>query len=323
MRYLTSLLLAALLTACSAPPPGAELGGDHVLVGRIWDVAAGTFVERDKLLSKIVRAEFILLGEKHDNPDHHRLQAEIVAALGEAGRRPAVAFEMLNINQAARLKSFLSRNPSDARFLGDAVGWEKSGWPNWPMYAPIADAALKAKLPIHAANFSRKTARRIGREGLSALDPAVVRRTNLKEPLPEAISERLSELIFQSHCRMMPKKHLKPVVLIQRARDAVMADALATAAQSADGAVLITGNGHARNDWAVPYYLNTLAPGTSVTSVAFVEVRDELRRSPQYAEGFGVAALPFDFVWFTHRLEDTDPCEKFKAQLQRFKKRKN
>jgi len=315
--------VAVLLSACAAPLPKAELGNDHVLVERIWDVAAGGFIERDKLIGKIAKAKFILLGEKHDNPNHHRLQADIVAALADADRRPAVAFEMLNGDQAAGLKAFLARNPSDGKYLGDAVGWDGSGWPEWPMYAPIADAALKAKLPLHTANFSRKTTRRIAKEGLSVLDQDLVERTNLEEALPKHLSVALGELIFQSHCRMMPRKHLKPVVQIQRARDAVMADALVNAAKSADGAVLIAGNGHARNDWGVPYYLKVLAPDATVATVAFVEVHEDLRQSPRYAEGLGVDALPYDFVWFTHRLEDADPCEKFKAQLQRFKKKKS
>ncbi len=321
MKHLTSLMLAVLLSACAAPLPKAELGSDHVLVERIWDVAAGGFIERDKLIGNIAKANFILLGEKHDNPNHHRLQAEIVAALADAGRRPAVAFEMLNGEQAAGLKAFLARNPSDAKHLGDAVGWDKSGWPEWPMYAPIADAALAAKLPIRTANFSRSITRRIAKEGLSVLDRDLVERTELEAALPKYLSEGLNELIFQSHCRMMPRKHLKPVVQIQRARDAVMADALVNAAKTADGAVLIAGNGHARNDWAVPYYLKVLAPDSKVASVAFVEVHEDLRQSPSYAEGLGVDTLPFDFVWFTHRLDDADPCEKFKAQLQRFKKK--
>ncbi|MGZ9157183.1 MAG: ChaN family lipoprotein [Candidatus Binatia bacterium] len=36
-------------------------------------------------MMRLARAEFVLLGEKHDNPDHHWLQAEVLRGLIAAG----------------------------------------------------------------------------------------------------------------------------------------------------------------------------------------------------------------------------------------------
>jgi hypothetical protein len=30
--------------------------------------------------------------------------------------------------------------------------------------------------------------------------------------------------------------------------------------------------------------------------------------------------LPFDYVWFTPRVDDEDPCEKFKSRFDQLKK---
>jgi hypothetical protein len=38
-----------------------------------------------------------------------------------------------------------------------------------------------------------------------------------------------------------------------------------------------------------------------------------------YAARFD-GTLPFDYVWFTPRADDTDPCEKFKKSLENLKK---
>ena len=38
---------------------------------------------------RLARAEFVLLGEKHDNPDHHRLQAEVLRGLTDRCPPPA------------------------------------------------------------------------------------------------------------------------------------------------------------------------------------------------------------------------------------------
>src|SRR5881628_2241103 len=58
----------------------------HPLVGRIWDVKAGAFLSEETLLSRLAGSRFVILGERHDNPDHHALQAKLVRALIDAGR---------------------------------------------------------------------------------------------------------------------------------------------------------------------------------------------------------------------------------------------
>src|SRR5687768_4939373 len=95
-RDLIWFVVMTSLTACSANSWQSHYGRNHPLTGRIWDVASGEFIDRPTLIMRLARAEFVLLGEKHDNPDHHRLQAEVVRGLIAAGRRPAVGFEMFS-----------------------------------------------------------------------------------------------------------------------------------------------------------------------------------------------------------------------------------
>ena len=109
---------------------------------------------------------------------------------------------------------------------------------------------------------------------------------------------------------------------MQRVRDAIMADNWASASLQADGGVLIAGAGHARNDRGVPTVMTRLRPDARTVSIAFLEVRDDWTMPEDYAAIFGVDALPFDFAWFTPRLEDVDPCEKFSADLKRLQKPK-
>jgi hypothetical protein len=98
------------------------------------------------------------------------------------------------------------------------------------------------------------------------------------------------------------------MVDVQRARDARMAESLLAAA------------GHVRNDYGIPVYLKAKAPEKPVISIAFVEV-DQQKTEPQsYALPYPDGRLPFDYVWFTPRVDDEDPCEKFKSQLDRLKK---
>jgi uncharacterized iron-regulated protein len=319
MRWLLATAML-LLAGCQNSVPRAELDISHPLTGRIWSVADKQFVNYGDLINRASSSDFVLLGEKHDNPDHHLHQAAILRSLVDAGHRPTVAFEMLTWDQQAAVDAFIKSQPMDASGMGSAVGWQKSGWPSWSMYLPIADYALAGGLPIVAANFPRSFSRKLARQGFDALPADLLARSKLDVPLSKAQSKQLEEDIFQSHCQMMPRKHLGPVVKVQQARDAVLADALVQANLNNAGAVLIAGSGHVRTDRAVPRYLKLGRPDAKVLALAFQEVQTSATSPKDYTGPYG-GNFPFDFVWFTARIEDIDPCEKFKAQLQKMKKK--
>lgn len=304
----------------AAHPAGGwtvESQRDHPLAGRIWDVREGRFLERTEAVARMAAARVVILGEKHDNPDHHTLQAEVLASLVELGRRPAVAFEQFDGDQAAALQAFLADAVEDAAGLGAAVGWEHTGWPPWSVYQPIADIAVRHSLPILAANLPARVARAISRSGLSAVSQEVAD-LGLEAELPEEVDAAMRREIMDSHCGMAVDAMMAPMVLVQRARDARMAQATAQGAAMGDGAVLIAGFGHARNDRAVP----ALLPATAdpVVSLAFLEVVAGRDDPPLYA-GEQDGTLPFDLVWFTPRLDDEDPCEKFRDRLEKIRRR--
>jgi uncharacterized iron-regulated protein len=191
VRMLAALLLLAAATARAAEPPPPGSGHDHPLTGRIWDVAGARYVTMEALVERLVPARFVLLGERHDNPDHHAFQAWIVRNLIAAGRRPALAFEMLDAEQSPALAEHLARAPRDAAGVGDAVGWSTTGWPPWKDYAPIAEAALAAGLPVAAANLPAGVARAVARGNLGALDPELVRAHGLDRPAAPAMQAAL------------------------------------------------------------------------------------------------------------------------------------
>ena len=316
------LLLLALLTfaGCGTMSPitswQSAVGRDHPLSGRIWDVRRSRFVAESAMLRDLAGARFVLLGEKHDNPDHHALQARITRALVGGGRRPVVAFEMLLPSQAEALARHRATKPHDSAGLGKAVAWDQSGWPDWTWYEPIARVALEAGLPIVPANLETDRARALRREGVSALDPAFVRRHAFDAPLAEDVRTAMTDEIRDAHCGHAPPAMLPGMIAVQRARDAAMADAVA---QGADGGILISGAGHVRNDRAAPFYLRRLEPTARTASVAFLEVESGRLTPERYADRLG-GTLPFDYIWFTPAVDAEDPCEKFRKALERMRR---
>ncbi len=313
------LAVLIMLGACAAPSPWqAEHYRDHPLVGRIWISAEARFIERAELIAALAPAAFILLGETHDNPDHHLLQGEIVTALAATGRRPLLAFEMLDMTQGEALGKHLAQSPNDAAGIGEAVGWGESGWPDWAIYQPVAEAGLRAGLELRAVSMRRSEARALAQSGIKGAAAERIEGLQLDRPLPEAEEEKLRSEIDAAHCGYAVEEMIDAMAFAQFARDAHMARELSSA--GADGAILIAGNGHVRNDRAVPFHLARFAPGRSVASLAFLEVLEGEEEAPAYAASFDGELLPFDYVWFTPRVDIRDACERFEEQLKKMRK---
>ena len=131
--------------------------------------------------------------------------------------------------------------------------------------------------------------------------------------MPTATESALLEELRESHCGHLPEAMLAPMALAQHARDAHMARALLDAPTAA-GAVLIAGAGHVRRDRGVPYYVRLNAPDAELVSVAFLEVRSGAVQPTAYLPESAGPLPVYDYVWFTPRLSDEDPCAAFQKK---------
>lgn len=294
------------------PPSGVDawvstLHREHPLVGRFWDVGAGSFREQAQVEAALSQADFVLLGETHDNPDHHLLEARLLRALLSRGRRPAVAFEMLDTQQQGAVDAALAGPSPSADTVADAVGWAHSGWPAFSLYRPVFATTIAAGLPIVAANLARPRAREVAARGITALAPRVREIVERAGPPSDEEARSLREEMSEAHCGELPDSMLDPLVLMQRARDAQLAERVLAAAE-ARGTVLVAGAGHVRADRGVPAYLAREAPARRALAVALLEVSPEKRAPLDYTSEFGPGPLPFHYVVFTPATERADPC---------------
>src|SRR5512138_2205182 len=89
----------------------STLHKNHPLVGKIWEGRAGRFVDEQALQDALGAADLALLGETHDNPDHHLLQARLIRAIVGSGKRPALALEMLTSELQPDVDAAQTRTP--------------------------------------------------------------------------------------------------------------------------------------------------------------------------------------------------------------------
>ncbi|NNJ77457.1 MAG: ChaN family lipoprotein [Anderseniella sp.] len=279
---------------------------DHELVGKIYANPDRQQPTLDEVKQRAAAARFVLLGEIHTNPDHHRLQAEILQHMIDQGRRPAIVIEMITRAQQPVLDYFVANPTDNADDIAARLEWGKSGWPDFAMYKPIFQIALKHRLALRAGNLEKSTIRRLGGRVGSKLTDDERAQLGLNTPLAAETNKSLLKEIAESHCNMMPETVLPRMADIQRARDHVMASALMDPANK-DGAVLIAGAGHTRLDWGVGFLIGDNEPDR-VLSLAFREVFE--------------GATEADFNKSTHHVAIVTPRSEIKDHCAVFRKTK-
>jgi len=240
-------------------------------------------------LARLPKSDVVILGEVHDNPGHHRNQADAVAAVAPR----ALVFEMLTPAQAARIPKDVGNRAA----VETALGWADSGWPDFGMYHPIFLAAPGAR--VFGGDLPPGEVSQSVKDGAAAVFGAQAARYGLTASLaPDDQAAREAEM-QDAHCGALPVEVLPGMVQAQRLRDAALARAVVQAFEETGGpVVVITGNGHARRDQGVSAVLAQAMPDLSVLSIGQIE-------------GSAGAAPPYDRWIVTPILPRDDPCEAF------------
>lgn len=305
---------------------------DHPLVGKIYAPRAKKFVTPKAYLQSLTWPRFVLLGEVHDNPDHHILQGLAIRHLGEG--RPSVVFEQFQTHlqplidafqtgqdQAGQAKAGKATTEDPATRLFLVTNWSKSGWPDQDIFRPLIDGVLARQGRIIAGNPPRARVRETAKSGLDALSGDAQRQLRLDTPLSADLHDELLVELEASHCGLMPKSAFGKMAIAQRFRDGHMARAMVDAAAVGAGPVgLVAGNGHVRLDRGVPWYIERMLPNAQerpLVSVAHIEVIEGKTEPEDYVS----AATPYSLIIFTPRASRKDPCVEMRKRFGGHKKK--
>ncbi len=250
-------------------------------------------------VAAVASADYIAIGERHDNPDHHRLQAELVAALSPSG----LAFEMVprDLEDAANA---VREGGGTRAELGEALKWARSNWPDWSQYAPIFEAAPKAY--IAGGGLSKAALGAVYSKGASGIGDRLAQRYQLAKPLPGTLRAEMLDLQFAAHCELVEREKLGAMIEVQRAWDAAYAEAWWRAGEEGGGrSVLICGNEHARLDRGAPASLARAFPQAKFASIGMLE-GDEADAEGAFTITLSAAAP-----------ERGDPCEQMRAAIKK------
>ncbi|MBO3276662.1 ChaN family lipoprotein [Pseudomonas schmalbachii] len=287
---LASVLFLAACQVPSVAPPLPEWqspeGRDSADLGVIRDLRTGERLSPAQLLDRLSGAPRVLVGEQHDNPDHHALELWLAQGLAERRPQGSVLMEMINPDQQQRVlraqaATAAGEPPAD---LKEELAWQK-GW-DWSLYGPLVGWLVQQPAPLLSANLDRAEIMKIykSRPKLSG-----------KASTGAEVRKALQDDIRESHCGLLPKKQIPAMLAVQQQRDRRMAEQLKKAPQPA---LLFAGGFHVRRDLSVPLHLQDLEAGQGDQVVMLAEV------------GKPVSAQQADYVWYTPALPPQDHCAK-------------
>jgi len=275
------LIAVLLLSACQhvTPPP---------VSGEILDLRTGAAMTPQDLLTRLGKPARVIIGEQHDNADHHAVQLWLLQNLGEKRSQGSLLLEMLTPDQQARVDGVRRalKPPAD---LAVELAW-RDGW-DWNLYGPIVRFALSQPYPLQTAN----------------LDDTEIRGFYRKPPILKgerssvaSVRNELARQISDSHCGLLPQSQMPAMVAVQQQRDRRMAVRLLAAPAPA---LLLAGAFHARKDIGVPLHMLDLGAPEAPTVLMLAEQGSEV--TPGMA----------DYVWFTPATPKPDYCAEMRKQF--------
>ena len=278
---------------------------EHELVGKIWSSERQEFLSVEEFTSSIEDSRYLILGEKHDNPDHHSLQLSIINHLIRRDLLSLVAFEMMDTSFQKLLDEIHLIDIDSQDSLKEYLQWDEEGW-EWSFYGPIIYSAYSSKVALTASNLTESEM--IELYGLQEVPLEL-------DIFDELTRERLIQDIDDSHCGLLPESQFPAMARVQQGRDYSMAQSLVTG-DSEQIKVLVAGNYHARKDLGVPKYLianDSELRDSTIVSVSFTEVVPGETDPANYLQTLNAIA-PYDFLWFTPVISEQDYCSSLRQQ---------
>ena len=300
LSFLFGIMLSA-SNVCAAATESAQTDNRCVAPATWLRMEDKRVLSNGEILKFLGRQQAVLLGEHHDNPDHHRWQLQVIAGLYALRQDLALGFEMFPREVQPILDKWSAGELSEAEFL------KQSNWyGNWSFdpdfYLPIFQFARINHIPMIALNVNRSLFNEVQEKGWAAIPHE--QRQGITDPAPatRGYLEMLASSFVQHHPGPRGHDEKKPdefsteekqafqrFVEGQQLWDRAMAQAIAGAAQREKAPLIvgIMGSGHLVNGFGVPLQLSALGVKKNVALIPW----DEQLSCEDLVPGFAYAVF--------------------------------
>ncbi len=184
-----------------AEPGAGEEAVDKLCVPEAqWKTPKGVSLSNKDVLHALSKTKVVLLGEDHDNPEHHRWQLQTIIGLYALEPDMALGFESFPRSTQQYLDQFVAGALSEKRFL-ELVNWDKIWRFNKDFYMPMFHFARMNKIPMYALNVDRSLVSLVSKKGWANIPEK--ERDGITDPA-EASLEYL-EMLAGVYAQHMPK----------------------------------------------------------------------------------------------------------------------
>ena len=246
---------------CNSAPAIAQTARDDIcLVPGQWATqvdAEFRTVTSAEVLAQARDAQFVLLGEAHDNADHHLWQLQSLGMLLSARDKLVIGMEMFPRRVQPVLDRWIAGELTESALL-QQTEWARVWRFNPDLYLPILRFARLNRIPVVALNVERSLISDIGARGLQAIPRE--RREGVTDPAPASSDYRNTlRSSFHQHSKSGDSE-FEHFVDAQLFWDQAFAQALADAAAANPEALIagIIGTGHLRHGHGVPHQLRAM-----------------------------------------------------------------
>jgi uncharacterized iron-regulated protein len=176
-----ALAFASVLTAQEVPHDvldTAYVAGDYQVF-----TGAGNTASIDDIVTAMGRTQVVFVGETHDDPTGHMLEALLLRRAFETygAERPVVlSLEFFERDVQLVLDEYLADRISEKSFVDDS-----RPWPRYETdYRPLIEYAKEHHIPVIAANAPRRYVMRVGRDGRESPNDLSPEARQYLAPLP-------------------------------------------------------------------------------------------------------------------------------------------
>ena len=296
--HLIIIMAMAALTLLSATLAHAQ--ESCVTPGRYYNPGAQQSVSIEETLRRAAKHQVVLLGEHHDNVEHHRWQLHTVAALAALRPKIVLGLEMVPRRLQPVLDLWIKGQLSEDALI-KKLKWDDIWSFDIQYYLPLFHLARMQRIPLYALNVERELFNRVTREGWDAIPQN--KREGITTPAPASKDYlRFLAASFLGHnppaasgnessSQQDGEKFLR-FVQGQLLWDRAMADGLAKVARVTNAPLVIgiMGSGHIVNRYGVPDQLKQL----KVADVAVLVPWDTHFDCAQLNKDFADAVFGFD-----------------------------
>ncbi|MEF8822893.1 MAG: ChaN family lipoprotein [Desulfohalobiaceae bacterium] len=232
---------------------------------------SGETLSRGEFLGTARGAEYILIGETHDNACDHRVQARLIRWMAKNGTQPAVGLEMVPADAQSALDRLNTGNLT-LEELPEALNWEETWGHPFSGYKPVFQAARQEGLPLYGLNISPEDLDAIRDKGRQALRQGERPRRYIP---PSEEEKNVLDRAYERHEQLPSLKNQterldrERFFLIQAVWDSSMAAAAVRVhSQTGRRMIILAGQGHIEHGRGIPRRLRILDASAHILTVS-------------------------------------------------------